>query len=115
MLVGALFAAVTLCEAAQPSPTDMRAMEAQLVQQGLGAFIASASSNGWQAPMMPSEWYLDHGCPQEQKPTAREARNLGLALLTAIDAWAPLMRADRGDKLLAKARDLVNLAYCCED
>jgi hypothetical protein len=87
-------------------------MQAVVEQQGLVAFTAATASNGWQAPIIPSAWYIAHTCPLGQKPSAQAARDLGLALSRAIDVWAPTMRTDAvGEALFAKATTLVDLAY----
>lgn len=111
MIVGTCLLSVEGALAAPPTIVDVQAMRANVEQQGLAAFMAETTSNSWQAPVMPSAWYLDHGSPADQRPYYEAARDLGSALLTAIDAWAPLMRTDGPDDVLTKATVLVDVAY----
>lgn len=101
----------TAAFAAPPTIGDVQAMRATVEQQGLIAFMAATVSSGWQGPIMPSAWYLDHGSSAGQRPYYQAARDLGSALLTAIDGWAPLMRTDGSDDVLTKATVLIDVAY----
>jgi hypothetical protein len=70
--------------AAPPTIDDIQTMQMTLEQQGLMAFNAAVNANNWQAPVIPSRWYLDHIAAAEQRPLGEAARELGSALLSAI-------------------------------
>jgi hypothetical protein len=111
LLIGILhLLAASPCRAAPPTIDDIQAMQMTVEQQGLIAFNAAVNANNWQAPVIPSRWHLDHIAPAEQRPLGEAARELGSALLSAIDAWAPLMRTDSLDEVLVKATALIDVA-----
>lgn len=102
--------AATVCRAAPPTIDDIHTMRTTVEQQGLVAFNAAAVTNTWQAPIIPSRWHLDHIAAADQRPLGEAARDLGSALLTAIDAWALLVRTDSLDEVLVKVTALIDVA-----
>jgi hypothetical protein len=110
-LVAAFVAASRVCYASAPTLDDVHAMQAALEQGGLSGFANARQTNGWQAPVMPSAWYVSNVSPAADTAYYGAARELGSALLTAVDAWAPAMQTDDADATLAKATTLIDLAY----
>lgn len=97
--------------AAPPTAAEIATMQAEVEQHGLTAFNAAALANDWHAPIMPSAWYVTNVSPADQRAYYTAARDLGSALLTAIDAWAPAMRTESATDVLTKATVLIDLAY----
>jgi hypothetical protein len=118
LVIAAMLAMVTIslaqppaARATPPTAAQIATMQAEVEQHGLQAFNAAALANGWQAPIMPSAWYVTNVSPADQRAYYTAARDLGSALLTAIDAWAPAMRTDGSTDVLSKATALIDLAY----
>jgi hypothetical protein len=102
---------VTAAGAAAPTADQIAAIQTTVQQQGLAALLASANINGWQAPVIPSAWYIEHTCPSDQKALAQAGRDFGLTVLQAIHMWAPMMFTDTNDAVYSNASTLVDLAY----
>ncbi len=97
-------------QARATSVEQIGGMKSALEQQGLSGFLAAVATNGWQAPMIPSAWYIEHVAPSGQLTVARAAREFGAGLLAAVEAWVPLMQVEQGDALLSKTRSLLDVA-----
>jgi hypothetical protein len=110
-LLAALLAVARTCYASAPTLDDVHAMQAAVEQGGLTGFAGARQTNGWQAPVMPSAWYVSAVSPATDIAYYNATRDLGSALLTAVDAWAQAMQTDDANAALAKATTLIDLAY----
>lgn len=105
---------VSLLDAARAAPPtldDVRSMRTVVEERGLVGFRVAVTTKSWEAPVMPSAWYVVTVAPAGERPYHVAARELGSTLLAAIDAWAPLMRSDSSDDVLVKATHLIDLAH----
>jgi len=95
---------------AAPSLAEIGAMQTHLDQHGFDGFREAVVANGWQAPLIPSQWYVENRATTDDLPRFTAARQLGLTIVREVDQWAPLMVSEEGGVLMDKAVRLVDVA-----
>jgi hypothetical protein len=95
---------------AAPSLAEIGAMQTHLDQHGFDGFREAVAANGWQAPLIPSQWYVENRATTDGVPKFHAARHLGLTIVRKADDWAPLMLVEEGSALMDKVVRLVDVA-----
>lgn len=114
----ALCLIATLARAVETPENELKRIDAisvALQTGGVEGLLATARSNGWSCPRMPSKWHVENRCPSnEWRKVLTGARDLGFALAVALDGEAPdFQMLSAGDELDRRATRLCDLSEWC--
>lgn len=100
-----------MCIASPSDENDLSKLSEALGQFSLHGFNQAAVSNGWQAPFIPSQWYLERESVPDHKKRSTQARVFGKDIAQRLDAWAAeLASISDTPRNLAVSTDLLDMA-----